>query len=195
MCKNIFKISKKRVFKTAITSVILTLIAFSLFSFTAFAHSGRTDSQGGHYDWSTGEYHYHHGYPAHKHPNGECPHKFDDKTAEQSTTSSVQKNNISNGNNKKETSPIINFIMSGMIAFFAIPFLPYIEYIFFMVLKIKPINKEVSYFWYWISGTFIIYGLLPFQKNEEPYFYITIGVIIFLGIILSHIGNDNISVN
>lgn len=38
------------------------------------AHSGRTDSSGGHYDTSTGEYHYHHGYPEHQHPGGICPY-------------------------------------------------------------------------------------------------------------------------
>ena len=33
----------------------------------AYAHPGRTDSQGGHTDRTTGEYHFHHGYPAHQH--------------------------------------------------------------------------------------------------------------------------------
>ena len=42
----------------------------------AVAHSGRTDSNGGHYDSSTGEYHYHHGYPAHQHnADGSCPYE------------------------------------------------------------------------------------------------------------------------
>lgn len=41
-------------------------------------HSGGTDGSGGHYDHSTGEYHYHHGYPAHQHPNGECPYDEED---------------------------------------------------------------------------------------------------------------------
>ena len=41
------------------------------------AHSGGTDSNGGHYDRSTGEYHYHHGYPAHQHINGVCPYEDD----------------------------------------------------------------------------------------------------------------------
>ena len=45
---------------------------------TVSAHSGKTDSSGGHYDYSTGEYHYHHGYPAHQHINGLCPYKIDD---------------------------------------------------------------------------------------------------------------------
>ncbi len=40
----------------------------------SFAHSGRTDASGGHYNRSTGEYHYHHGKPAHQHPNGVCPY-------------------------------------------------------------------------------------------------------------------------
>lgn len=49
----------------------------------AFAHPGRTDSSGGHYNRSTGEYHYHHGNPAHQHTdkNGdgilECPYLID----------------------------------------------------------------------------------------------------------------------
>lgn len=37
-------------------------------------HSGGTDGDGGHYNHSTGEYHYHHGYSAHQHYNGKCPY-------------------------------------------------------------------------------------------------------------------------
>lgn len=55
---------------------------------SSYAHPGRTDSRGGHYDRSTGEYHYHHGYPAHQHENGVCPYDFDDKTSENSGSSS-----------------------------------------------------------------------------------------------------------
>jgi hypothetical protein len=36
------------------------------------AHSGRTDSNGGHNDNISGGYHYHHGKAAHYHTNGEC---------------------------------------------------------------------------------------------------------------------------
>lgn len=50
-----------------------------------FAHPGKTDSNGGHFDRSTGEYHYHHGYPAHQHENGTCPYDFDNN--EKSTES------------------------------------------------------------------------------------------------------------
>lgn len=53
----------------------------------SYAHSGRTDSSGGHYNHTTGEYHYHHGYPAHQHPNGVCPYDFDDRTGGNSGSS------------------------------------------------------------------------------------------------------------
>lgn len=65
------------------------LIAVSIclyLSAVAFAHSGGTDSNGGHIDNSTGGYHYHHGYPAHQHwdMDGDgyldCPYLFDDET-------------------------------------------------------------------------------------------------------------------
>ena len=44
-----------------------------------FAHPGKTDSNGGHYNCATGEYHYHHGYPAHQHANGICPYNYVDR--------------------------------------------------------------------------------------------------------------------
>lgn len=54
----------------------LFVIIFVFISFPfAYAHSGRTDSNGGHYDRSVGEYHYHHGYSAHQHINGVCPYE------------------------------------------------------------------------------------------------------------------------
>ena len=57
----------------------------------AFAHGGRTDSAGGHTDSDTGEYHYHHGYSAHQHPNGECPYDFDDRADRSSSNYSSNK--------------------------------------------------------------------------------------------------------
>ena len=41
----------------------------------ACAHAGGTDANGGHYNRSTGSYHYHHGHPAHQHTNGNCPYE------------------------------------------------------------------------------------------------------------------------
>ena len=64
---------------------------------TAAAHPGRTDSQGGHTDRATGEYHYHHGYPAHQHEDRDgdgfkeyCPYNFSDNTGANSGTPSSQ---------------------------------------------------------------------------------------------------------
>ena len=66
----------------------------SLLIYTVFAHPGRTDSNGGHTDHSTGEYHYHHGYSAHDHYDMDgdgdidCPFNFVDKTNHSSDSGS-----------------------------------------------------------------------------------------------------------
>lgn len=81
---------------------ILTIcIVSSLFILPnlAFAHPGSLDENGGHYDHSTGEYHYHHGYPAHEHYDidgdgiVDCPYNFDDRTGENSGPSSASREN------------------------------------------------------------------------------------------------------
>lgn len=58
---------------------ILTAFIISMSSVPAYAHSGRTDSAGGHHDYNNvsglGSYHYHHGYGPHLHPNGVCPYE------------------------------------------------------------------------------------------------------------------------
>ena len=57
-------------------------------------HSGRTDGNGGHYNHSTGDYHYHHGHPAHDHYDidgdgvVDCPYTF-----EKDTTNNTEKQN------------------------------------------------------------------------------------------------------
>jgi hypothetical protein len=88
--------------------VIIGLVAV-LTSFTVL-HSGKTDGNGGHYNHSTGEYHYHHGYSAHSHydMNGDgivdCPYSFKDNTSYQSSTSKPKSNtsNISKSSKKKD---------------------------------------------------------------------------------------------
>ncbi|WP_349948165.1 YHYH domain-containing protein [Lacrimispora sp. BS-2] len=69
----------------------------------AQAHSGRTDSQGGHHDYKNksglGSYHYHHGQPAHLHPNGVCPY-------ENGNGASSSKQTSSSTSEKKEESPL-----------------------------------------------------------------------------------------
>lgn len=68
------KTSTRRI--VALFTVILLAISMLI---TVVAHSGRTDSSGGHKDNKNksglGSYHYHcGGYPAHKHSNGYCPY-------------------------------------------------------------------------------------------------------------------------
>lgn len=54
--------------------IVFISMLIVLLTSTIFAHSGRTDRFGGHYNHKTGEYHYHHGMPAHNHYNGICPY-------------------------------------------------------------------------------------------------------------------------
>lgn len=76
--------------KRRILSICIALLSIFLLSSVAFAHPGKTDEDGGHYDYSTGEYHYHHGYPAHQHTGGQCPYEFDDRTGWNSGVSGSQ---------------------------------------------------------------------------------------------------------
>lgn len=47
--------------------LIFIFVVFIVLSLSPSAHSGGTDSAGGHYDRDSGTYHYHHGYSAHNH--------------------------------------------------------------------------------------------------------------------------------
>lgn len=62
-----------------LTTILATIILTVSLPFTAMAHSGRTDANGGHRDNKNvsglGYYHYHcGGHPAHLHENGVCPY-------------------------------------------------------------------------------------------------------------------------
>ena len=66
--------------------VLFAAFTATLFILTSFAHSGGTDSQGGHHK-DNGDYHYHHGYPAHDHYDTNedgiadyCPYDYEDDT-------------------------------------------------------------------------------------------------------------------
>ena len=84
------------------------ILTMSFLSTVAYAHPGRTDGNGGHFDRDSGEYHYHHGYPAHSHTNGECPYDFDDKTNHTPNNSNSHNSNdnktldSSNNSNNKD---------------------------------------------------------------------------------------------
>ena len=76
--------------------IFIVALCISLLAIVVSAHPGRTDSNGGHYDHSTGEYHYHHGYPAHDHYDMDgdgdidCPYEFNDKTNHNSSSGKPQ---------------------------------------------------------------------------------------------------------
>ena len=79
--------------KISLVLTVLFLLAI-LLPIAASAHKGNTDAYGGHYDRSTGQYHYHHGYRAHQHTdtNGDgvqdCPYDFKDMANHTSGASS-----------------------------------------------------------------------------------------------------------
>ena len=87
---------------------IAALIILLMLPVTVFAHSGNTDSNGGHKDGS--DYHYHHGYPAHDHydmdGNGtvDCPYDFDDRTGWNSGSNTDKNKSTSTTSSEKKTS-------------------------------------------------------------------------------------------
>ncbi len=122
----------------------IVLLVAVLSSFT-FLHKGRTDSNGGHYDRSSGEYHYHHGYSAHYHydMNGDgivdCPYNFKDNTSQNNNTSKSEnktnnfsessKNSLKKQNSATTFGDVIRIIILvaiySYVAFFVILLLVY----------------------------------------------------------------------
>jgi len=104
---------------------ILILIVPILICLTVLqtsAHQGRTDGKGGHTNSATGDYHYHHGYPAHNHPGGICPYEYDDKTNHNSGSNTNSSNssavgdsnsaNLSNKNNAVYIEEVASWILT-----------------------------------------------------------------------------------
>lgn len=99
--------------------LFLTSIMIVFLCVPASAHSGKTDAAGGHYDSSTGEYHYHHGYPAHSHAGG-CPYGYDDKT-DYSSGNNASSKDSSNGCSQIFTGEVIviliTFVLIAVVVF------------------------------------------------------------------------------
>lgn len=82
---------------------IITFFIICISMFTViYAHSGKTDNNGGHYDDSTGEYHYHHGHSAHQHQNGICPYETSSNNEEVEEVSTDTELKISSDDNISE---------------------------------------------------------------------------------------------
>ena len=86
--------------------LIVFIAALLLCVVTAFAHSGGTDRNGGHYNRTTGEYHYHHGYPEHQHTNGICPY-------DRKTTATANAGNVSNASSKDDDGSFPVGLLAG----------------------------------------------------------------------------------
>ena len=95
---------KRIAFLTLMLSLVWVIPLF------AAAHSGRTDSNGGHWDSETGEYNYHHGYPAHQHYDmdgdgvDDCPYDFKDNTKSRNSTASRASTYTSSSSSKASSS-------------------------------------------------------------------------------------------
>ena len=82
--------------KGKIISILLIVLSVISIGITTYAHSGKTDSSGGHRDNKNksglGSYHYHcGGHPAHLHTNGVCPYSSSSASKSTKTTSSSSK--------------------------------------------------------------------------------------------------------
>ena len=80
--------------KTTTKIIVAALLALAL-ALTAYAHSGRTDAQGGHKDNNNvsglGPYHFHcGGHPPHLHENGVCPYGNNTSSTQPSTQAPTQ---------------------------------------------------------------------------------------------------------
>ena len=81
--------------KLKLASILLIVLSIISIGINVFAHSGRTDSNGGHKDNKNksglGSYHYHcGGHPAHLHTNGVCPYSSSSSSNKSSTSSTKE---------------------------------------------------------------------------------------------------------
>ena len=98
---------KNRIKKVSILLIIFSIISIGI---NVYAHSGRTDSSGGHKDNKNksglGSYHYHcGGHPAHLHTNGVCP--YSSKSSTPSSSSSKSSSSTSSSSSSKATTTTV----------------------------------------------------------------------------------------
>lgn len=130
-----------------------------------------TDSNGGHYDRQNGGYHYHHGYPAHDHPNGVCPYE----NTENTETDEFEESEITETDEfeedeyyEKDNKSIWSTLFSGIKHFFRIIF--------------------ICAFTFWLYPLFLsIARLFKFSKKAETRFIVILYIIVNLGICAAYI--------
>lgn len=95
--------------KVKIISILLIALSIISIGVNAYAHSGRTDSSGGHKDNKNksglGSYHYHcGGHPAHLHTNGVCPYSSSSLSSKSSTSNSSSSKKSSSSTSSSSSS-------------------------------------------------------------------------------------------
>lgn len=97
----------------------ISILMVTFASIFTMLHGGGTDGNGGHYVGGSGDYHYHHGYPAHDHYDIDgdgfidCPYNFDDqsdhKASEYETETETNNSQVVEQNKPNETERKITF--------------------------------------------------------------------------------------
>ena len=137
----------------------------------AFAHPGNTDSRGGHFDRDTGEYHFHHGYPAHQHRNGQCPYDHDDRTGERSGSSS-------SGNRSNSSRTGSNSIGSDGWSVSFLDILPYIFVFFCLGLFFFPRYIGQALFFLFVRPLRALWSLV--RSVHQVWIYIVVIIVVTL---------------
>jgi len=105
----------------------LILIIILLSSITAYSHPGRTDANGGHWNRSTGEYHFHTGEYAGRDHSSSSSYKTDSKAFKPPYEPPTENPYKTNASKKSKEPSIIDYTILIVIAcFFAINFLYFI---------------------------------------------------------------------
>lgn len=96
--------------KRKIRTILLVALSIISIGINTYAHSGRTDANGGHRDNKNksglGSYHYHcGGNPAHLHTNGVCPYSSSKSSTSSSSSSSKSTSTSTNTSTKAKTEP------------------------------------------------------------------------------------------
>lgn len=99
--------------------ILFITLSVILIGANAYAHSGRTDSSGGHKDNQNksglGSYHYHcGGHPAHLHTNGVCPYSSSSSSSKSSTSSSSSSSTSNSSSNKTTTKAPVNVSVTAI---------------------------------------------------------------------------------
>lgn len=149
-------------YKRVVCAASIFSILFCFF-LPSYAHSGGTDADGGHYNHSTGEYHYHHGYPAHQHTNGVCPYDFDDNTKQNSRIST--RRNTGTKSEKKEVkdnvteaSDIISYcVKTNSTSIFA----------FLIAVFMARFAKPKEWAWAWIGLGVFAFGAILYNDYTQ----------------------------